>query len=225
MARPRKHDGRLFRKEESKFWWMDYRDRDGKRQRESTNTDDWDEAQKRLRERLQARDGNTLPLLRKGEQFTFAQWSEHFLEAFSKPPIRAPKTHLSYTRVAKHLNAGFGEVLLVDLTADVIETYLRRRLEQRVQITRSEGKVAKGLVKPSTVHQEFRVLAADVECRRAQEAIGGESVFWGGVPGPGERAFPAALHDVVGAGDDRGAAPDYLQQCDPYHHGNGPAGI
>jgi integrase len=60
--------------------------------------------------------------------------------------------------VAKHLNAGFGEVLLVDLTADVIETCLRRRLEERVQITRSEGKVAKGLVKPSTVHQEFRVL-------------------------------------------------------------------
>ncbi len=137
---------------------MDYRDRARKRQRESTKTDDWEEAQKRLRERLQARDSNTLPLLRKGEQLTFAQWSEHFLEAFAKPPIRAPKTHLSYARVAKHLNAGFGEVLLVDLTADLIETYLRHRLEQRVQITRSEGKVAKGLVKPSTVHQEFRVL-------------------------------------------------------------------
>ena len=68
---------------------MDYRDRDGNRQRESTNTDDWEEAQKGLRERLQARDSNTLPLLRKGEQFTFAQWSEHFLEAFSKPPFRA----------------------------------------------------------------------------------------------------------------------------------------
>ena len=158
MARPRKHDGSLFRKEESRFWWMDYRDRARKRQRESTKTDDWEEAQKRLRERLQARDSNTLPLLRKGEQLTFAQWSEHFLEAFAKPPIRAPKTHLSYARVAKHLNAGFGEVLLVDLTADLIETYLRHRLEQRVQITRSEGKVAKGLVKPSTVHQEFRVL-------------------------------------------------------------------
>ena len=71
MARPRHHDGRLFRKEESKFWWMDYRDRDGKRQRESTNSEEWEEAQKRLRERLQARDSNTLPLLRKGEQLTF----------------------------------------------------------------------------------------------------------------------------------------------------------
>jgi integrase len=137
---------------------MDYRDRDRKRQRESTNTDDWEEAQKQLRERLQARDSNTLPLLRKGEQLTFVQWSDYFLAAFSKPPIRARKTHLSYTRAAKHLTAAFGEVLLVDLTADVIETYLRRRLEQRVQITTSAGKVAKGLVKPNTVHQEYRVL-------------------------------------------------------------------
>lgn len=80
------------------------------------------------------------------------------MEAFSKPPIRAQKTHLCNTRVAKHLKAGFGEVLLVDPTAEVIETYLRRRLEDRVQITTSDGKVAKGLVKPSTVHQEFRVL-------------------------------------------------------------------
>jgi hypothetical protein len=148
----------LFRQEESKFWWMDYRHRDGKRQRESTNTQDWEEAQKKLRERLQVRDSNTLPLIRKGERITFAQWSEHFLEAFSKPPIRAQKTHLCYTRVAKHLKLGFGEVFLVDLTAEVIETYLRGRLEQRVQVTTSDGKVPKELVKPSTVHQEFRVL-------------------------------------------------------------------
>ena len=158
MARPRKHDGRVFRKEESRFWWMEYRDREGQRQRESTNTDDWDEAQKKLRERLQSRDDNTLPMFRKGEQIAFSQWADHFLEAFSKPPIRANKTHLSYTRVAKHLKAGFGEVALIELTAEVIESYLRRRLKEHVQVSTSEGPVKKGLVKPSTVHQEFRVL-------------------------------------------------------------------
>ena len=47
---------------------------------------------------------------------------------------------------------------MVNLTAETIETFLRRRLEQRVVIVRSTGKVVKGLVKPSTVHQEFRVL-------------------------------------------------------------------
>ncbi len=158
MARPRKHDGSLFRREESKVWWMVYRDRQGRRQRESTGTEDWDEAQRHLRERLQARDNNTLPLIRKGEQITLAQWSEHFLESFSKPPIRAAKTHLSYTRVVKHLNAGIGSLLLADLTADTIETFLRARLTHRVEVSTTAGKVAKDLVKPSTVHQEYRVL-------------------------------------------------------------------
>lgn len=158
MARPRRLEGRVFRKEESRFWWMEYRDRDGNRQRESTNAEDKEEAHRVLRERLQARDANTLPMLRKGEQITLAQWAEHFLEGFSKPPIRAEKTHLSYSRVVKHLNGIFGEVLLVDLTADRIESYLRHRLEQPVEVRRKSGKVSKGLVKASTVHQEFRVL-------------------------------------------------------------------
>ncbi len=55
---------------------MRYRDKDGVRQRESALTGDWDEAQKRLRERLQARDNNTLPALRRGQDLTFGEWSD-----------------------------------------------------------------------------------------------------------------------------------------------------
>jgi Phage integrase SAM-like domain len=158
MARPRKHDGSLFKRGGSRAWWMQYRDRDGKRQRESTQTEDWEEAQRLLRERLQARDSNTLALLRKAQELSFKKWAEYFLENFSKPPIRAEKTHLSYERVAKHLNEGFGSRRLADITAEVIEAYLRQRLKQRVEITTNNGKVSKDPVKPSTVHQEFRVL-------------------------------------------------------------------
>jgi len=73
MARPRKHDGGLYKREESRVWWMRYRDRDGKIRRESTLTEDWGEAQKRLRERLQARDNNTLPALRRGQELSFVR--------------------------------------------------------------------------------------------------------------------------------------------------------
>jgi len=66
MARPIKHDGGLYKREGSAIWWMQYRDKIGVRQRESTGTEDWDEAQRSLRERLQARDNNTLPALRRG---------------------------------------------------------------------------------------------------------------------------------------------------------------
>ncbi len=54
-----------------RFWWMRYRDRDGTRRLESTGTADWQEAQTRLRQRLQARDENVLSLVRRGQQLTF----------------------------------------------------------------------------------------------------------------------------------------------------------
>ena len=68
MARPSKHDGVVYQRKDSKIWWMRYRDKSGCRRLESTQTDDWQEAQRQLRERLQARDNNTLDVVRKGEQ-------------------------------------------------------------------------------------------------------------------------------------------------------------
>ena len=105
---------------------MVYRDRNGKRIRESTNTNDWQEAQRKLRERLQARDDKILDVVRKGEQLQFADWVDFFLENYSKPPIRAPKTHEANERAALHLKDAFGDRPVGDLTADDIEHYLRR---------------------------------------------------------------------------------------------------
>jgi integrase len=46
----------------------------------------------------------------------------------------------------------------VEITADAIEDYLRRRLRQRVRRKLTEGYREQGILKSSTVHQEFRVL-------------------------------------------------------------------
>jgi hypothetical protein len=59
---------------------MQYRDKAGERQRESTGTEHWDEAQQRLRERLQARDNNSLSSLRRGQVLSFGEWSDFYLE-------------------------------------------------------------------------------------------------------------------------------------------------
>jgi hypothetical protein len=67
MARPRKHDGVVYQRNDSKTWWMRYRDKNGRRCLESTNTTDWEEAQRQLRERLQSRDNNALEFIRKRE--------------------------------------------------------------------------------------------------------------------------------------------------------------
>jgi integrase len=158
MSRPVVHDGVVFRRKGTKFWWMRYRERDGTRRRESTFTEDWNEANKKLRERLQARDGNILQVVRKGENLTFGEWTDLFLENYSKPPVRAPKTHVANLRAANHLKRAFATRRLVDVTADEIEHYLCDRLRQRVRFKTSSGYIERGLLKPTTVHQEFRVL-------------------------------------------------------------------
>lgn len=158
MARPIKHDGGLFKRTESTVWWMQYRDKTGQRQRESTGTEDWNEAQRILRERLEARDNNTLPSLRRGQEITFGDWAESYLVNFSTPPFRAPKTHEVNQRGITHLKAVFEKTRLTDLSADHIEAYLRDRLKQRVQVKTGEGVIEKNLLKATTVHQEFRVL-------------------------------------------------------------------
>lgn len=157
-GRPILHDGGIFPRKGKKFWWMRYRERDGTLRRESTFTEDQDEANKRLRERLQARDGNILQVVRKGENLTFGEWADLFLENYSKPPVREPKTHAANLRAANHLKRAFAARRLVDVTADEIEHYLRDRLRQRVPFKTRSGYIERGPLNPTTVHQELRVL-------------------------------------------------------------------
>jgi len=158
MARPSNHDGMLYQRSGTKFWWMRYRDRGGIRRQEPTGTANWQEAHRKLRERLQARDENILEIVRRGEQLLFKEWAEFFLENYSKPPMRMPKTHEANLRAIKHLQAAFGSHKLACVSADEIEIYLRRRLQQRVHWKTTTGLVEGGILKPATVHQEFRVL-------------------------------------------------------------------
>lgn len=46
-----------------------------------------------------------LEIVRKGEHLSLRQWAELFLEHYSKPPVRTPKTHEMNTRVVIHLTA------------------------------------------------------------------------------------------------------------------------
>jgi integrase len=140
------------------MWWMWYRDRSGKRQFESTGTEDWAEAHQRLRQRLQARDENTLSVLRKGEHLKFTEWVQFFLENYSKPPMKAAKTHSANERAATLLIDMFGDRKLVDITPDDIEFYLRQRLTAHARVHTLGGVVKGRMLKPSTVHQEFRIL-------------------------------------------------------------------
>ncbi len=158
MPRARKYDGVVYPREGTTIWWIRYWDRSGIPRRESTHTADWQLAQTKLRERLQARDDNVLDVVKKGEALSYGQWADFFLENYSKPPVRAEKTHATNNRCAKHLKSALGARPLMDITADSIELYLRDRLRRRVRIKTSEGYRETTLLKATTVHQEFRVL-------------------------------------------------------------------
>jgi integrase len=158
MARPSKHDGVVYRRNDGNIWWMRYRDRSGCRHFESTHTEDWQEAQRQLRERLQARDNNTLHIVRKGEHLIFGEWADFFLENYSKPPIRAASTHEANENALKSLRPVFGPMKLIEIDPIQIEIHLRNRLKHRKHVRRRDGIAELGLLKPATVHQEFRIL-------------------------------------------------------------------
>lgn len=158
MGRPRKHDGVVYKREGSKIWWMRYREKSGKRREESTAAEDWDEAQSTLRQRLQARDENSLGVVRKGQRLSFSALADLFLENYSKPPMRAEMTHIANLTALKSLRRVFGSQMLSEIDSDEIEGFLRQRLRQRKKVKRASGVVELGLVKPATAHQEFRVL-------------------------------------------------------------------
>src|SRR5229473_2491563 len=71
---------------------------------------------------------------------------------------RTENWHEANMRCATHLKAAFPGRKLVDITADAIEDYLRSRLRQRVRVKVARGYRERGIIKSSTVHQEFRVL-------------------------------------------------------------------
>ena len=158
MPRTRKYDGVVYRRPGTQIWWIRYRDRKGIARRESSQTADWEEANRKLRERLLARDANLLEVVRKGETLTYGQWSDSFLENYSKPPMRAEGTHQANERCIKHLKAAFGATRLVDVTADSVDMYLRERLRAPVVVKMKLGYKELRIVKSTTVHQEFRVL-------------------------------------------------------------------
>jgi hypothetical protein len=190
LARPSKHDGSIYPRKDGKVLWMVYRNRCGKRIRESTNTDDWQEAQRKLRERLQARDEKVLDIVRKGEQLKFADWVDFFLENYSKPPMRAEKTHEANERVGRHLKEAFGDRSIREISADDIEVYLSKAATGEG----SDQDQNRGVSKrpPQTSDSPSRAAGASpyAERRRPQETAPSEPVRRSGISGQGERTVP-----------------------------------
>ena len=157
-GRPRNPNGSLYPRKDSGFWWMSYRDEEGRPQQKSTGTKDRDEAEKVLRKLLVARDEGLLPRATQIGTMTFNEWADWFLENRSKPPTKAEKTHLENLNALKFLRPRFGKKQLNEIRPDTIEAYLRHRLNSGRRVHTKLGVQHRGKLKPVTVHREFRIL-------------------------------------------------------------------
>jgi len=157
-GRPRKPAGTVFTRKGSVFWWTRYRNHEGQIVKESTGTTDRQEAERFLRERMDARDDGSLRVVLSSKNLTFDDWADWFLENRSKPPFRAEKTHLQNLRIVELLRPTLGSQRLSDISSEEIEHYLRRRLGSGKRVPTKLGLQYRGTLKPMTVHQEFRVL-------------------------------------------------------------------
>ena len=157
-GRPRKTNGTVYRRSNSKHWWTRYRNREGRIIKESTGTTDQEEAERFLRDRLDARDDRKLPALLASKNLTFNQWADWFLERRSKPPYRAEKTHRDNLEVLKNLRPMFGGLRLSDITSEAIDEYIEQRLRSERKVRTKLGIRYQGRIKPATVHKEFRVI-------------------------------------------------------------------
>jgi len=149
--------GIVFRLRDGFFGLLAFKSRQAKI-RESTLTEDRQEALRKLRLRLDARDQNVLEIVRRGESLSFGQWVDTFMEYYSKPPYRTQKTHVANLRAVKNLKAAFVTRKLLDISPDDVESYLRKRMCQRALIKTALGYREGRPLKPATVHQELRVL-------------------------------------------------------------------
>ena len=157
-GRPRNRGGNVYKHSNSMYLWVRYRDREGRIIKESSGTTNLQEADRFLRDRLDARDEGRLQTMLSGKSLTFNEWTDRFLETRSKPPYRAEKTHRDNLEVLKNLRPMFGGLRLSDITSESIEEYIEQRLRSERKVRTKLGIRYQGRIKPATVHKEFRVL-------------------------------------------------------------------
>src|SRR6516164_1752544 len=143
-GRPPKHGGAIYKRKNSEFWQVRYKDRKGEIVRESTGTSDRQQAERFLRDRLDARDDGTLETLLTSKQLTFDEWADWFLERRSKPPFRSAGNHEQNVNALKFLRPVFGQQALSEITAEAVEEYLRERLQSGRRIHTKLGLQLRG---------------------------------------------------------------------------------
>jgi integrase len=99
-----------------------------------------------------------LPVVLSGKNLTLNELADWFLERRSRPPFKSENTHAQNLNALKHIRPAFGALLLSEITPEAVEEYVRVRLDTNRKIRITLEPRSAGPLKPSTIHQEFRIL-------------------------------------------------------------------
>ena len=120
--------GRIFRPKRCRFWYVQYRDADGKRRTESTRSEKRSDAQRLLRDRLGRRDRGELSDLHDVRRVTFA----HLVDLIERDYVTKRRSSLPRLKTSlAHLRSYFRSFRAVDIT--------RRHLVRYVEMRQREG--------------------------------------------------------------------------------------
>jgi integrase len=157
-GRPPKHGGTVYKRNDSDIWQVRYKDQKGEMIRESAATTDREQAERFLRDRLDARDEGRLSVLLGSKRLTFNEWADWFLEKRSKPTVSEcwqsrgePECpEISQTGIRRDGLIGYHFRRGRKLSDGSAQS--RRRIRTKLGIRLGD------IIKPATAHQELRVL-------------------------------------------------------------------
>ena len=122
----------------------------GKTYRSSTGEEKKRKAERKMEQRMEEVRKGFYPAMQDARRLTFDEWTKTFLEMYSRPPFRTEKTYSYHKNNIKQLSRTFAGRRLVEITADDIEHYRVKRLQE----TSYRGES----IKPATVNREIETL-------------------------------------------------------------------
>ena len=219
MARPSKHDGSIYPRRMARSCGWSIETGAESASGNQRITEDWQEAQRKLRERLQARDDKILDVVRKGEQLQFCGlgglFSGELLQA-TDPRRKDPRSQRARGRASQGGIWSSDRLarLLRTISSFIFDGGCRREFRSGP----AAGVIQRDRLKPSDSPSGTAGASPYAERRRPQEAAPGEPVRRSGVSRQGEGAVSASLYGVVGAAADRVPGARVLAEHHPDHH-------
>ena len=177
-GRPRKTSGAVFRRPDSAFWWVRYRDRDG--QIVGIGRDDRRKKRSAFLRALWMPETKEIAVVLAGKNLTFSQLADWFLERRSRPPFQSRQnTHASEPECPEAGSTRLWGAVAFGYLPEAIEDYLRVRLSAKGDPHQSLDLGSAGLLNRQPSTRNFGFLRRMLSVAIKQKMAGGQPLHVG----------------------------------------------